>query len=196
MLRVIKPKKMQFLLFALIPAGIVMLILSVKSVRKSFSGDKILEIPYITKSAEFRIDKPGIYSIWHQGQYFRRAPLDEFRPVVTNMDTGEQLKLSASLFRPNTNNGITARMELFRFKAPEGKFILTLGEGSSITRAEQKLIELIPAKKADPEQYFIVVRESQSRLAAFAGLLLIILSGLLIIGGLVGGILSDQIFHR
>jgi hypothetical protein len=119
-LRVIKPKKMQLLLFELIPAGIIMLILSVKSVRKSFSSDKILEIPCITKSDESRIDKPGIYSIWHQGQYFRRAPLDEFRPVVTNMDNGEKLKLTTSLFRPNKNNGIIARMELFRFKAPAG----------------------------------------------------------------------------
>ena len=194
LIRVIKLKKMQILLFSLIPVGILLLVISVKSVRKTFSGDTILELPYTTKIAEFLIKKPGYYAVWHKGQFFRRAPLDEFRPVITNKFTGEAVNLSPSLFRPNTNNGVTAKMELFRFRALEGKYVITLEEGASISTPEQKLIELIPARKADPDQYYILIRESQSRLAAFAGVILIAISGLLIIGGFVTGLLADQIF--
>ncbi len=85
-------------------------------------------------------------------------------------------------------------MELYRFYAPGGKYIFKLAEGSSVTKAEKKLIDLIPAKKVDPDKYFIQVRESQSSLVLAAGIILITLSGLCIIGGLVLGILAKQIF--
>jgi len=85
-------------------------------------------------------------------------------------------------------------MELYRFYAPGGRYIFNLAEGSSITKAEKKLIDLTPAKRVDPDKYFIQVRESQSRLVLAAGIILITLSGLCIIGGLVLGILAKQIF--
>lgn len=187
---------MQLVFFSLIPVGILLLILSVRLVSKSFSGNIILDLPYLKKSSEFVLEKEGTYAIWHKGQYFRRAPLDKFRPEITSLATGEKVPLVSSLFRPNINNGRMARMELFRFTAPAGKYFLELGDGSSITKIENGLIRLIPARMADPDKYFIQVRDSQPRLLAFLGIILISLAGLCIIFGLVFGILADQIFTK
>ena len=189
-----KPKKMQLLFFLLIPVGIILLIFSIKMVRNTFSGNIILEIPYLQKSAQFELTKPGTYSIWHKGQFFRKAPLDEFRPMILDELNSREIRLSSILFRPNTNNGSTARMELFRFSAPAGKYRIELVEGSSITEVENRLIKQIPAKMVDLDKYFIQVRKSQPLILLIAGIVLITLSGLCIIGGLVMGILSGQIF--
>ena len=180
----------KLLLLGLIPFGIVILIFSIKLVKKTFSGDVILEIPFSQKSEVFVLDKHGTYSIWHLGQFFTKAPLDEFRPEITDLSTGLPLKLSSRLFRPNANNGRTARMEIFRFSAPPGAYLLELKEGSSISRAEQRVIDAIPAGKVDEDKYFIQVRESQPFLLTISGIAGIALGGFCIIGGLVSGILS------
>jgi hypothetical protein len=185
---------MQVLFFCLIPVGIIILIFSVRFVRKTIFGNIILEIPYSQKSAEFILTSPGNYSIWHRGQFFRKAPLNEFKPEIINKSTGLKTGLSSSLLRPNANNGKTARMELYRFSAPAGEYMLKLTEGSSISDAENRLIRLLPAKMVDYEKYFIQVRESQSFFYVLIGIGLLVLSGLCIIGGLVLGILADQIF--
>jgi hypothetical protein len=189
-----KSKKMAFLFFALIPIGIIILIFSVRIVRKTFSGEIILEIPYTRKSAEFSLTHPGKYSVWHKGQYFRKAPLDEFEPVITNKSTGERTRLFHSVFRPNANNGMTARMELYRFSAPAGDYLLELDEGSSISAVENTIISFNPASEVDHDRYFIQIRESQPFFIGFIGVILIAFAGFCIIGGLVLGILADQIF--
>ena len=191
-----KSKKMQVLFFCLIPVGIVILIFSIKLVKKTFSGDIILEIPYTRKSAEFILTKPGNYSIWHKGQFFRKAPLDEFKPEIIDKSTGQKIKLSSSLFRPNSNNSKVARMQLYRFSATAGNYILELAEGSSISDVENNIIRLLPAKMVDYDKYFIQVRESQPLFHVLIGIVLIVLAGLCIIGGLVFGILADQRFKN
>jgi len=185
---------MQILFFSLIPFGIILLIFSIKLIHNTFSGTIVHEVPYSLKSSEFNISAGGYYSVWHKGPFFRKAPVADYKPVVTNASTGENIRLTHSIFRPNSNDGRSARMELYRFYAPEGRYIFNLAEGSSITKAEKKLIDLTPAKRVDPDKYFIQVRESQSRLVLAAGIILITLSGLCIIGGLVLGILAKQIF--
>jgi hypothetical protein len=185
-----KSKIIQFLFLGLIPVGIVILFFSIRLVKKTYSGNIILEIPYARKSAEFILDKPGNYSIWHMGQFFRKAPLDEFRPEIIDLSTGSKIKLSSRLFRPNANNGRNARMEIFRFSAPQGKYMLELKEGSSISSAEHHLIGTIPAEMVDYDKYFIQVRESQPLLLSLSGIVCIVLGGFCIIGGLVSGILS------
>ncbi len=187
---------MQLLFFLLIPVGIVLMIFSIKMMRNTFSGNIILEIPFSQKSALLVIDKPGNYSIWHKGQFFRRAPLDQFKPVITNESDGTEIRLSSILFRPNSNNGTTARMELFRFSAPAGKYRLELVEGSSILKIENSFIKRLPVKMVDFDKYYIQVRKSQSLIILIAGIVLITFAGLCIIGGLVLGILSDQIFGK
>ena len=187
---------MQVLFFCLIPVGIIILIFSIKFVQKTFSGNIILEIPYSQKYAEFILDKPGTYSIWHKGQFFRKAPLDEFKPEIINKSTGLKIRLTSFLLRPNSNNGKTARMELYRFYASTGRYIMELTEGSSISGAENIFIRLIPVKMVDYDKYFIQIRESQPVFHVLIGIVLITLGGLCMIGGLVFGILADQIFKN
>jgi hypothetical protein len=178
----------------MIPAGILILILSIKILQKNFSGNIILEIPYSRKSTELIITESGYYSIWHKGQFFRKAPLDEFRPEITNKSTGEKIKLSSLLLRSNTNNGKTARMELFRFSAPAGKYVLELAAGSSINLAENALLRILPVKMVDYDKYFIQIRETIPVFYVLVGIVLAAIAGLCMIGGLVFGILADQIF--
>lgn len=184
---------MQILFFALIPAGIFLLLCSIKLVLKTFSGDIIHEIPYSLKYSEFNISSGGYYSIWHKGTFFRKAPVGEYKPVIINAATGEKIRLSPSVLRPNSNDCKTARMELYRFYAQAGNYILELTEGSGISKIEKIILDLIPARKVDYEKYFLQIRKSQSRLVLMAGMFLLVLSGLCIIGGLVLGILSKQI---
>lgn len=178
----------------MIPLGILILIFSIRLLQEFFSGDIILEMPYSQKSAELIIFKSGYYSIWHKGQFFRKAPLDEFRPEIITKSTGEKIKLSSLLLRPNTNNGKTARMELFRFSAPAGKYIMELAEGSSINVVEKALIRLLPVKMVDYDKYFIQIRETKPVFHILVGIVLVAIAGLCIIGGFVFGILADQIF--
>ena len=187
---------MQVIFFCLIPVGIVILICSIKFLNKAFNGDIVLEIPFSRKSAELILTKSGNYSIWHKGQFFRRAPLDEFRPEIVSKSTGEKIRLTSLLLRPNTNNGKTARMEIFRFSAPAGKYILELTEGSSITGIENWFIRQLPVKMVDYDKYFIQVRESTSLFFVLISIIILVVAGLCIIGGLVLGILADQIFAK
>jgi len=185
-----KSKTIQILFFGLIPVGIVILFFSIRHVKRTYSGNIILEIPYALESAEFILDKPGNYSIWQIGEFFRKAPLDEFRPEITDLTTGLQIKLSSRIFRPNANNGWKARMKIFRFSAPPGKYILELKECSSISSAEHRLIVMITAGMVDYEKYFIQIRESQPLLLNLSGIVGIVWGGFCITGGLVSGILS------
>jgi hypothetical protein len=87
-------------------------------------------------------------------------------------------------------------MEIARFSAPPGKYVLQLSEGSTVPGVEQTLIRLLNVKMVDYDKYFIQIRESRPVLSVLIGILLLAFSGLCIIGGLVAGILSDQIFKQ
>ena len=179
----------RFIFFALIPIGVIVLILAIRLVKKSFAGNVISEVPYAQKVSFFRIKESGVYSIWQKGQYFRKLPVDQFRPVVYN-EMGDGISLSPSLFRPNSNDGITFKMELFRFTAGPGMYRMELTEGSSISGVERFISRIFPAKKADLSKYYILVRESQPFFFVIIGILLLCLSGFMMIGGLVFGILN------
>jgi len=182
----------RFLLFALIPLGVVLLIFAIRFARKSFGGKVLVELPYLQRSTSFRIDKAGIYAVWQKGQLFRKLPVDQFKPEIICHETGEKISLFPSLFRPNSNDGVTFKMEMFRFSAQPGTYHLTITEGSSISAPERWLSRLFPVKKVDLSQYFILIRECQPFWFLIAGILLISLSGLMMIGGLVFGILYPQ----
>jgi hypothetical protein len=186
---------LRIIIFCLIPVGAFLLYKSIGLVRKSFSGDVLLELPFVQKSATFEITESGVYSIWQKGQYFKKLPVDKFKPVIYNEATKEKLSLFPSIFRPNSNDGSTVKIELFRFSAEPGKYSIDLVEGSSITKLESLLSSVFPAKKADINKYYILVRESQPFYYILIGVPLIAISGFLMIGGLVFGILADQIFN-
>jgi hypothetical protein len=189
-----KSKKMKILFFCLIPVGIIILVFSIRLVKKTFYGKIIFEIAFTQKKGGFELKKEGNYSIWHKGQQWRKAPLDKFKPEITRESTGSKIVLSTLLLRPNQNNGKNARMELFRFTAPAGRYMLALKPGSSISAPEDVLISQLPARLIDPDKYFIQVRESQSAFMGLVSITAVVLASIFIIGGLVLGLLADQIF--
>jgi hypothetical protein len=180
----------RFIFFALIPIGVIVLILAIRLLKKSLAGKIISEVPFAQKVSFFRINEQGVYSIWQKGQFFRKLPVDQYRPVIFNNVTEEKVPLFPSLFRPNSNDGNTVKMELFRFSAGPGMYRMELTEGSSISGVESFIARIFPARKADLSQYYILVRESQPFFFVIIGILLLCLSGFMMIGGLVFGILD------
>jgi hypothetical protein len=179
----------RILFFSLIPLGVVLLILAIRLLKKSLAGSIMSEVPFAQKVSFFRIEETGVYSVWQKGPLFRKLPVDQFRPVIVNNVTEEKVPLFPSLFRPNSNDGHTFKMELFRFTAVPGMYRMELAEGSSISGLESFISRIFPAKNADLSQYYILVRESQPFIFVIMGILLLCLSGFMMIGGLVFGIL-------
>ncbi len=166
--------------------GIILLVIGIKMLIKSFNEKIIVEIPFTCKVNSFQIGKAGAYSIWQKGKLFRKAPVDKFRPVITNETTGEQINISTSIMGTHVNNGSIERMKLFTFSAQTGNFKLELAEGSSVSFIERAFSSLIPVKKMDPDQYFIQIRENQPGYLILLGIPLIIIG---FAGVLVGIIL-------
>lgn len=184
----------RIVLISLIPLGAIVLFKAIRLIKKSFSGKTLLEIPFKQKSSTFFISEQGVYSIWQKGDMFKKLPVDKFRPVVTNLTTGEIPGLSSSVFRPNSNDGRIFKMKLFSFRASPGTYKLEITEGSSITGIERIISTLFPFKEVNLDNYFIQIRESQPFYITATGILLIIFSGIMMIGGLVFAILAEQIF--
>lgn len=183
-------KSLQLLFFLLIPVGVIILFKAIRLVRKSFAGEIVAEFPFSRKGADFEIIRPGVYAIWQKGQYLRKMPLDKFRPVIHDKSTRDTLSLTAPLFRPNSVKRGTVQMEIFRFRAETGRYHIELAPGSSVSSLEKIIFSLVPAKDASLEKYSVMVRESQPFLHLLSGIILLLLSAFMIIGGLVMGILS------
>jgi len=181
-------------LFGMIPLGAFLLHRTIRSVRKSFGGKTLAEIPFLQKTGTFEIAQPGVYALWHQGQAFRKLPVDRFRPAITREDTGERIALTPSLLRPQVRKRGRFSMELFRFRAEPGAYGIELAEGSSVSAVEALIARAVPAREADLREYVLQVRESQPVVHLLIGIPLLVVSGCLMIGGLVLGILAGQIF--
>jgi hypothetical protein len=182
----------RILFFCLVPVGIYLLILSIGMVRKGFNGAILVEIPFAARRVNFTIPKPGDYAIWQKAPLFQKVPVDTFKPVITHQSTGEKAMLSASFSRASSNDGSTGSMELFTFPARAGDYTLELTEGSSISALESMVGKAIPTKKVNAGQYFVQVRENPPFYYAIVGIPLIVVSGLLIVGGFVLGMLAHQ----
>ena len=178
----------KILLFSLIPAGAFLLFQAIRMAKKTFSGKVLVELPFSRKSAVFEIPADGVYTIWQKGQYLRKMPLDIFKPVIRDVSTDEKIDLFPSIFRPNSNDGITVKMEIYRCRLKTGTYSIDLAEGRSVSKLESALSSIVPAKKADPDKYFILVRESQPFYVLIISILLMIFSVGLMAGGLILGI--------
>lgn len=181
-------------LFSLIPVGIFVLIKTLGMTKKIFNGNIILEIPFTQKEATFQVPKNGAYAVWQKGQLFRKTPVDQFEIQILRERDGTVVSLSPSFMRPNTSNFDTGRMEMKRFSAESGSYKLILRDGPGISSFEKGLSNLIPAKEVDYNKYFIQVRETGPAYHMFLAIPLFLLSGFMILGGFVLGLLAQQIF--
>jgi hypothetical protein len=116
------------LMFGLSLAGIPLLVFAIKLIRGVFTEEIVAELPYTQKEAPFSITTAGTYAIWQKAPLLARTPVGEFRPEVRSSPSGRPLRLRVSWMRPSVNNGMTGRMELFRFFAPAGDYTIAFGE--------------------------------------------------------------------
>ena len=185
----------RILFFALVPFGVYLLIKGIRQVRKCFYGDLLLELPYLDQAGLFEVKKAGIHSIWFKGQLYRRIPSDQFRPKIINSVTDEELVLSYSLLAPSITGFGDGRVEVLKFFALPGQYRIMLEEGSSVPKLLAVLFRFAKSiKPIDPAQFFIQVRESQTRILTFIGIPMILLGAGGIIGGIVLGSLAHEIF--
>ena len=182
------------LLFCLIPIGLFVLFKAIKLLRNTFNGDVLLTLPYQDNIGRFTVSKSRVYAVWHKGPLFIKTPLAQFRPHILNTSTNKESKLHSSLLSPRSNNFATGRIELFTFRAEIGNYELKLISGSSTSRLQAMIGGAIPLADIDLNHYSIEIRESQSQVLTILSIPLILLGGAFIIGGLVMGLLAEQVF--
>ncbi|MGN7785084.1 hypothetical protein ACTJIJ_11175 [Niabella sp. 22666] len=183
----------RILFFCLIPIGVFLLVKGIRLMRKSLNGVVLLEIPYLQKAGQFTVAKAGYFSIWQKGSLMKRTPIDQFRPSVYNERTSEPLKLSFSVMRLQVNSFSVGRIQICSFYAQPGDYRLQLEDGTSVSKLESLVAKVVPLPGIDLAKYFIEVRTSQSPVFIFLAIPLILLGAFGIIGGLVLGLLADQI---
>lgn len=184
---------LKILFFCLIPIGIFILVKAIQILSKTFNGKVLLEIPYLQGSGNFCVTKAGNFSVWQKGQMFKKTPIDKFRLHIYEKSIKEEIKLNPSFLRPQTNNFSTGRMEVFRFYAPIGNYEIEFGEGSNVSKLESLIGNIIPLESADLSKYFIEIRESQPQIITFLAIPMILIGIFGAVGGLVLGLLADQI---
>lgn len=94
------------------------------------------------------------------------APVDQFKPVVRIVLTGDQIKLTSILFRvTKTDLNGNASVQLFRFKANAGDYLMELLDSNSISKLEQAINKpaTFIATPFDPTKYSILVIKYQSQ---------------------------------
>jgi hypothetical protein len=184
----------RILFFCLVPLGIFLLIKGIRLLRKSFTGELLLEISLEQKEGDFLIAKQGEYAIWQKGKIFMKTPLASIRPVIYDNQSKEAVHLYPAMMRIRSNSFSKSQMEIYTFHATPGNYSLKLERGSSISAPEKFITGLIPAKEVEPSEYFILIREKQPVIYLVAGILMTILSAGCLLCGIIFGTLAEQLF--
>lgn len=185
---------LKILLFCLVPIGIFILYKGVKLFRNAFTGQVLLELPYLDRMSYFTISESGIYSIWQKGPLLKKTPIAKFRPQIRNTSTDQVINLSPSIMSPRSNNFSTGSMEIFTFAADVGDYQLNLVAGSSVSSFQEIIGDVLPFADMDLKKYVIEVRKSQSQLLTMLSIPIMLLGFACTLGGFVLGLLAEQIF--
>ena len=185
---------LKILLFCLVPIGIFILYKGVKLFRNAFTGQVLLELPYLDRMSYFTISESGIYSIWQKGPLLKKTPITKFRPQIRNTSTDQVINLSPSIMSPRSNNFSTGSMEIFTFAADVGDYQLNLVAGSSVSSFQEIIGDVLPFADMDLKKYVIEVRKSQSQLLTMLSIPIMLLGFACTLGGFVLGLLAEQIF--
>ena len=185
---------LKILLFCLVPIGIFILYKGVKLFRNAFTGQVLLELPYLDRMGYFTISESGIYSIWQKGPLLKKTPIAKFRPQIRNTSTDQVTNLSPSIMSPRSNNFSTGSMEIFTFAADAGHYQLNLVAGSSVSSFQKIIGDVLPFADIDLKKYVIEVRKSQSQLLTMLSIPIMLLGFACTLGGFVLGLLAEQIF--
>jgi hypothetical protein len=163
---------------ALVPLGIFLLVKAIKLLRGSFFGNIIAEAR-LGGLVELVVAKAGLYAIWLRGRRAQVYALSSktFRPAIWENATRELVPLHATLGR---THGDGYREKFYTFEVPAGRYTLDLSG---------------PSQAGDVAGLVVQVRETTPTYYGVAGILLCIVSGFLIIGGIVLASLAGEIVN-
>ena len=184
---------LRVLFFCLSPIGIFILIKGITLIRKTFNGKILLEIPFLENSSEFSVTEAGNFSIWQKGEAFKRTPVDKFKVRIFKAITNEEIKLNTSLLSPRTNDFSTGRMELYHFFAPVGSYRIIFQQGSNVSGFGSLIGNMLPVQPINLSKYFIQIREAQPQINSLIAIPMILLGVLGTVGGIILGILAEQV---
>ncbi len=154
---------MKYLFCLLIPIGISLLILSIKQVLRLANAEILYEMPCTDSEGVFTIKTEGRYGLWISGKLFTKTPIGELGFKVINQCTGKEIPLSSIFLRSKVNGFKTGRMELYSFRAEEGKYIISLnGEASSGDKMCASVVNIINKQFVDYSLYSVQIRNHTS----------------------------------
>jgi hypothetical protein len=186
------PLLFRILMFAIVAAGIYILVKVIRMLKNTFNGKVIAEIPFTEKQADFQLTEQGIYAIWQKGQLFRKTPLGAFKLKVTDHLTGSEVPLKPTWFQLHSNGFDTGRTELKKFSAQAGNYSLQIME-QEVPKLIGLVLGAVPFKPVEEDKYFIQIRESQPVYYVLFAIPLLSIAGFMMIGGLVAAIAGPQI---
>ena len=177
--------------FILAALGLYLIYIAVKLGIEIVKVPTYLELPYLSMKDTFHLPQKGKYTIWQKGRQGMHAPVDQFKPVLTNISTGKRIKLSPIVVFRITKTDLSgnASVQLFSFKTDAGNYLMELSEGSSISKIEQYISKPITkiARPFDPSKYAILVTKYQSPLLVLGFVWSILLSIAFIVTGFIFG---------
>jgi hypothetical protein len=169
---------------ALVPLGIFLLVKAIKLLQASFFGKVIAETLLAGPSqlVELAVAEAGLYAIWLRGRRAQVYALSSkvFRPIVWEYTTRKLVPLSATLGRTQASDGDGYREKFYTFEVPAGRYTLDLSG---------------PPPAGDMAGLVVQVRQTTPFFYGLAGILLCIVSGFLIIGGIVLASLAGEIVN-
>ncbi|WP_028263870.1 hypothetical protein [Atopobium fossor] len=177
---------MKYLFCLLTPAGMVVLVASIKYIIRFAKTKKIYEMPYTKGQGVFTLAEKGRYGLWFSGKLFTRTPIGKFSLNLINQQTGQSIPLSTSILRTTIKRFSAARMELYSFTAEAGTYVVSVVNKKNSQGRPDKLITAIPSDQiADYSLFSIQVRSYISVLVLFVCVLGCILGCFGILFGIV-----------
>ena len=179
----VAPIVTRILLFCLIPAGIYLLVIGIKWIRKALGGAVLLDIPLRQSEAIFTVEKEGNYAIWQKGRFLGRVAVTVPLPTIYNEQTGEKLRLDYPFATVRSNNGSTGKIRMLTFYASAGKYHYQLF--ANTFEQNNWLDKNRSGKKSNIDNLSLEIKESRPAIWLVLGILILILSAFCIISGLV-----------
>ncbi|MCR5077387.1 MAG: hypothetical protein K6A82_05035 [Prevotella sp.] len=181
------------LTFLLIPIGLCLLAVSIRSTVRLARPEKVYEMPYADRKGTFTIGRTGKYSVWLNGKQLQRMPIGAFGLLLTNCDTRQAILLSKPLLPAHVNGARTGRVELYGFEADAGTYVLERNDlAGTGDRVRQSVADVFSRKPVDSSLLSFQVYRQTSKVALFLSIVGIVI-GFMAFGL---GILFPVIFPR
>ena len=145
------------LLFILIPIGLVIAFISIKTITNFMKIEPIYEMPASQSEGTFVIKSEGVYEIWLSGKKYKKTPLGQIGLRLENMYTRQDVELSRSIMRTSVSGFNTARVSIYFFRAEAGTYILSMtDEADFMDRLGAKFTVSLAFRFVSMSVYFLL----------------------------------------